>query len=70
VDAPLQTNEEWVVDGVSYIVSEATMLVEGDSELAEGALVSVNSYTFEGQRYATMIRAQAGKAFIPMAVNE
>jgi len=70
VDTPLQTNEEWVVDGVTYIVSEATMLVDGDSELAEGALVSVNSYEFEGQRYATMIRAQAGKAFIPMAVNE
>lgn len=70
VDTPLQTNEEWVVDGVTYIVSEATMLVEGSGDLAEGDVVSVNSYMFEGQRYATMIRAQSGKAFIPFAVNE
>jgi hypothetical protein len=42
-------------------------LVDSGGDLVTGAVVYVNSYTADGQRYATMIRTQAGKAFIPMA---
>jgi hypothetical protein len=57
------------VDGVEYIVSDATQLVDTGGALEEGALVYVNSYVADGQRYATMIRTQGGKSFIPMAVR-
>jgi hypothetical protein len=66
-DTTLQNGQVWTVDGVDYVVSEATQLVDSGGDLVTGAVVYVNSYTADGQRYATMIRTQAGKAFIPMA---
>ena len=68
-ETPQQSAEVWTVDGVDYIVSAATQLVDSGGELVPGAVVYVNSYTADGQRYATMIRTQGGKAFIPMAVR-
>jgi hypothetical protein len=62
----LQNDEVWTVDGVDFIVSEATQLVDSGGELVPGAVVHVNSYTDNGQRHATMIRTQAGRAYLPM----
>jgi hypothetical protein len=65
----LQGEEVWTIGGVNFIVSEATLLVENGEPLAVGTTVSVNSYTEDGQRYATMIRSQSGTLFIPMAAR-
>jgi hypothetical protein len=69
VDAPSETSQVWTVDGVNYTVTDATMLVDNGGALAPGATVYVNSYTDNGQRFATMIRTQAGLTFIPMATK-
>jgi len=69
VNAPSENNEVWTVDGVNYIVSDATLLLDSGGELAQGAVVYVNSYTDNGQRFATLIRTQGGAVFIPMATK-
>lgn len=67
VDAELQDAQVWTIAGVDYIVSEATQVVASGDEVAVGATVFVNSYTDNGQRYATMIRTQEGRMYIPQA---
>jgi hypothetical protein len=62
----LQNDQVWTIDGELYVVSEATQLLDAGGELVPGTTVYVNSYTENGQRFATMIRTQSGKAFIPM----
>jgi hypothetical protein len=67
VDGSLQNSETWTVDGVDYVVSEATQLVDSGGELVAGAVVYVNSYSADGQRFATLIRTQGSMVYIPMA---
>ena len=67
VDAELQDAEVWTIGGVNYVVSEATQVVMSGDDVAVGATVFVNSYTDNGQRYATMIRTQEGRMYIPHA---
>jgi hypothetical protein len=66
-DAVLQDGELWTIGGVNYVITEATQLVDNGGELAVGAMVYVNSYEADGQRFATQVRAQSGKQFIPFA---
>jgi len=69
MDSLEQSNEVWTVDGVEYIVSEATQIVDSDDNLEPGVTVAVNSYTEDGQRYATLIRTQLGQLMIPYAAR-
>jgi len=69
VNEAAATDEVWTVDGVQYIVSDATLLVDDNGALQEGAKVYVNSYVDNGQRFATLISTQSPGVFIPMSAK-
>jgi hypothetical protein len=64
--SPSEANSTWTVNGVNYVVTEATQLVDLGGELVPGTEVQVNSYTVDGQQYATMVRSVAGKSYLPL----
>ena len=64
--SPSEANTTWTVNGIHYVVTEATQLVDLGGELVPGAEAYVNSYTVDGQHYATMVRSIAGKSYLPL----
>jgi hypothetical protein len=63
---PSEVNATWTVNGKNYVVTEATQLIDLGGELVPGTEVYVNSYTVDGQQYATMVRSVNGKSYLPM----
>lgn len=56
------------VNGVTYGLTSATMVLENSGDLKNGAQVYVNSYTnAAGQQMATLIRTVNSKTYIPLA---
>jgi hypothetical protein len=57
----------WSVGGVSYVVTDDTMLEDSITALANGTLVRVNAYTdpATGQRIATRVAA-VGAVYLPL----
>ena len=66
---PTAMSSVWTVNGIAFVVTEATQLVDAGGELVPGSEVSVNSYMVDGQQIATSIRAVNGKLFIPVAAR-
>jgi hypothetical protein len=60
------SNSTLAVDGVSYVVTSATQVVDSGGALVPGANVFVNSFQMDGVNMATQVRTENHRLLLPL----